>query len=93
MMLECCEQPHRHHSAIFEKYAERRFKEASTIVQEALEGGFRLPSYTLPARPDRKSYNEREYSAQFEQYSEENYVNLSHGEDGGHSSKALLIPV
>ncbi|KAI5461191.1 cyclin-like protein [Mariannaea sp. PMI_226] len=46
MMLECCDRPHLHHAAVFEKYAERRFKEASLLVQSALDQGFTLPGQT-----------------------------------------------
>lgn len=46
MMLECCDRPHLHHAAVFEKYAERRFKEASLLVQSALDAGFTLPGIT-----------------------------------------------
>ncbi|KAG5917471.1 hypothetical protein E4U53_004197 [Claviceps sorghi] len=52
-MIECCEHPHRHHSAVFEKYQEKRFKEASTIVQHALDAGFCLPHHATAVRPMR----------------------------------------
>lgn len=93
MMLECCEHPHRHHSAIFEKYAERRFKEASTIVQEALDAGFSLPLYTVPVRPDIRSPIEPEYATHFNEYNEECYGNLSLGDNGGHNCKAQPVLV
>ena len=50
MMIECCDQPRLHHAAIFEKYQDKRFKEASTIVQHALDAGFTLPNHAGPAR-------------------------------------------
>jgi G2/mitotic-specific cyclin 3/4 len=50
MMLECCEEPRLHHAAIFEKYAEKRFRCASTMVQETLDAGFALPQYPAPMR-------------------------------------------
>jgi len=50
MMLGCCEQPRLHHGAVFEKYAERRFKEASTIVQAALDAGFTMPRHETRVR-------------------------------------------
>lgn len=50
MMIECCEQPRLHHAAVFEKYAEKRFKEASTAVQLALDAGFTLPNHSMPVR-------------------------------------------
>ncbi|KAG6034009.1 hypothetical protein E4U41_006726 [Claviceps citrina] len=53
IMIECCEHPHRHHSAVFEKYQEKRFKEASTVVQHALDAGFSLPHHATAVRPMR----------------------------------------
>ncbi|ATY59522.1 G2 mitotic-specific cyclin (Clb3) [Cordyceps militaris] len=50
MLVECCEHPHRHHAAVYEKYSEKRFKEAATIVQHALDIGFTLPHHTTPMR-------------------------------------------
>ncbi|KHN94599.1 Cyclin B, G2/mitotic-specific [Metarhizium album ARSEF 1941] len=51
MMIECCEQPALHHSAVYEKYQEKRFKEVATIVQHALDAGFTLPHHSVPIRP------------------------------------------
>lgn len=45
-MLECCEDPQRHHLAIYEKYSDRRFKSASTFVEKEMKGGFQLPRPT-----------------------------------------------
>jgi hypothetical protein len=50
MMIECCEQPGLHHGAVFEKYQEKRFKEAATVVQHALDAGFTLPHHAAPVR-------------------------------------------
>lgn len=50
MMIECCERPRDHHTAVFEKYQEKRFKEASTVVQRALNAGFTLPHHNVPIR-------------------------------------------
>ncbi|KAH8805706.1 cyclin-like protein [Xylogone sp. PMI_703] len=43
LMLECCENPQKHHAAVFEKYEDRRYKRASTFVQTELRRGFTLP--------------------------------------------------
>lgn len=51
MMIECCVNPRLHHSAVFDKYSEKRFKEASTLVQRALDAGFTLPQHSMPVRP------------------------------------------
>ncbi|KAI2789564.1 G2/mitotic-specific cyclin-4 [Penicillium oxalicum] len=45
-MLECCEDPQRHHQAIYEKYSDRRFKRASTFVESEIRSGFQLPRPT-----------------------------------------------
>jgi len=42
-MLECCEDPHRHHAAVFEKYSDRKYKRAALFVQTELVKGFALP--------------------------------------------------
>lgn len=46
MMLGCCEDPEAHHCAIYKKYSEKRFKEASSVVQQELHNGFALPATT-----------------------------------------------
>jgi G2/mitotic-specific cyclin 3/4 len=46
-MLECCENPEKHHSAVFEKYSDRRYKRASHFVQGEMKRGFTLPSVQL----------------------------------------------
>lgn len=40
MILECCQTPRIHHSAVYEKYADRRFKKASIFVEEEIQKGF-----------------------------------------------------
>ncbi|RCI08607.1 hypothetical protein L249_4888, partial [Ophiocordyceps polyrhachis-furcata BCC 54312] len=50
MLIECCDRPRLHHSAVYEKYKDLRFKEASTLVQRALDAGFTLPLHVLPVR-------------------------------------------
>lgn len=42
-MLECSEQPQKHHSAVFEKYADKRYKRASLFVEAEIQKGFQLP--------------------------------------------------
>jgi len=43
-MLSCCEDPQKHHAAVFEKYGDKRFKRASFYVQSEMAKGFALPS-------------------------------------------------
>ncbi|KAF4987065.1 hypothetical protein FGRMN_10553 [Fusarium graminum] len=58
MMIECCDRPHMHHAAVFEKYTDRRYKSASLLVQEALDLGFTLPHQPTPVREDPDAYRE-----------------------------------
>lgn len=41
-MVECCENPQKHHSAIFEKYTDKRFKRASHFVENEMKRGFQI---------------------------------------------------
>ncbi|OJD20481.1 hypothetical protein ACJ73_08184 [Blastomyces percursus] len=43
LILECCEDPMKHHSAVYEKYSDRRFKRASTFVKGEMMKKFKLP--------------------------------------------------
>lgn len=43
MLLECCQNPQKHHPAIYEKYCDRRFKKSAVFVQVELAKGFVLP--------------------------------------------------
>ncbi|OQD90625.1 hypothetical protein PENANT_c001G06803 [Penicillium antarcticum] len=52
-MLDCCENPRRHHAAIFEKYSDRRFKRASVFVEAELAHEFALPEISSLSNPDR----------------------------------------
>lgn len=45
-MLECCEDPQKHHSAVFDKYVDKRYKRASTFVAGEMQKGFQLPITT-----------------------------------------------
>ncbi|KAF2643991.1 hypothetical protein P280DRAFT_222837 [Massarina eburnea CBS 473.64] len=43
VMVECCESPQKHHSAVYEKYCDKRYKRASVFVETELAKGFQLP--------------------------------------------------
>lgn len=53
MMLECCENPQKHHGAVYEKYSDRRYKRASFFTQSELQKGFTLPPmhFSRPSLP------------------------------------------
>ncbi|KAK5698636.1 B-type cyclin [Elasticomyces elasticus] len=42
-VLECCEEPQKHHAAVFDKYMDKRYKRASTFVAGEIQKGFTLP--------------------------------------------------
>ncbi|KAI8952474.1 cyclin-like protein [Xylaria longipes] len=44
MLLDCCRHARKHHSAVFEKYSDKRYRQASTYVEEAII----VRGYTLP---------------------------------------------
>ncbi|KAI9745668.1 MAG: hypothetical protein M1818_001202 [Claussenomyces sp. TS43310] len=44
MIMECCQNPQKHHSAVYEKYSDRRYKCASVFVKTEMERGFTLPT-------------------------------------------------
>ncbi|KAL2075148.1 hypothetical protein VTL71DRAFT_90 [Oculimacula yallundae] len=61
MMLECCENPLKHHAAVFEKYSDRRYKRASQFVQAEMVKGFRLPAmYSRPSLNSRQDFEGRD---------------------------------
>ena len=41
-MAECCENPQKHHCAIFDKYTDKRFKRASQFVENEMKRGFQV---------------------------------------------------
>ncbi|MCJ1394852.1 hypothetical protein MMC18_008891 [Xylographa bjoerkii] len=42
LMFECCENPLKHHSAIYDKYLDKRYKKASQFVENELRRGFQV---------------------------------------------------
>jgi G2/mitotic-specific cyclin 3/4 len=71
IMMECCENPLKHHAAVYEKYTDRRYKRASVFVSEQIGKGFLLPGLatrsSLPSTDSiapHASYENRESSSQ-----------------------------
>ncbi|RHZ67096.1 hypothetical protein CDV55_105334 [Aspergillus turcosus] len=59
LILECCEIPRKHHSAIFEKYTDKRFKRASLFAEAEIKKGFCLPEVSREATSnERNPHNE-----------------------------------
>jgi hypothetical protein len=54
-ILDCCDHPQKHHAAIYEKYADKRFKRASYFVENELAKGFTLPDVPRTQAVYRKS--------------------------------------
>ena len=42
LILECCEDPHRHHQAVYNKYCDKRYKRAAVFVEDEVSKGFTL---------------------------------------------------
>ncbi|KAH7041972.1 cyclin-like protein [Macrophomina phaseolina] len=45
VILECSEHPQKHHIAVFEKYADKRYKRASLFVEAEIRKGFQLAQH------------------------------------------------
>ncbi|KAJ9613470.1 B-type cyclin [Cladophialophora chaetospira] len=48
LLLECCEDPRKHHNAVFDKYCDKRYKRASAFVETEVQRGFQLPDPAAP---------------------------------------------
>ena len=46
LLLECCEEPRKHHAAVYNKYCDKRFKRAAAFVEGEVQRGFRLADPT-----------------------------------------------
>lgn len=44
LLIECCEDPRKHHAAVYNKYCDKRFKRAAAFVEAELARGFQLAS-------------------------------------------------
>lgn len=63
LMLDCCDDPQKHHGAIYDKYADKRYKRASQFVQSELNKGFQAmdivsnpPAVCASIREDKSIY-------------------------------------
>ena len=50
LILECCDNPRKHHAAVFEKYSDKRYKHAAAFVETEIQRGFRLPRLQTPKK-------------------------------------------
>ena len=51
LIVDCCENPLKHHSAVYDKYCDKRFKRASLFVESEMKKGFQLPSVAKESTP------------------------------------------
>ncbi|KIW98116.1 uncharacterized protein Z519_01700 [Cladophialophora bantiana CBS 173.52] len=49
LLLECCEDPRKHHNAVFNKYCDKRYKRASAFVETEIQRGFNLEDAVAPS--------------------------------------------
>ena len=62
MMLDCCRIARKHHAAVFEKYADRKYKRVSIFVEGQVQKGFTLPFQTTTRQRLSYSYWEEDVS-------------------------------
>lgn len=51
MIFECLVAPEKHHAAVYDKYADKRYKRASQFVQGKMQQGFVIPPVERYYRP------------------------------------------
>lgn len=59
LLLECCEDPRKHHAAVYNKYCDKRYKRASAFVEVEIGKNFTLPNISAPkpvAQPSLVTY-------------------------------------
>ncbi|OCK78897.1 hypothetical protein K432DRAFT_394385 [Lepidopterella palustris CBS 459.81] len=52
VMFECCENPSKHHAAVYDKYADKRYRQASLFVECEISNGFELPLMCRESLPN-----------------------------------------
>ncbi|KAK3903324.1 cyclin-like protein [Staphylotrichum tortipilum] len=57
MLFECCQNPRKHHGAVYDKYATPKYKHSSTYIEERMQSGVTLARlYAGAALPDNSSF-------------------------------------
>lgn len=51
LLLDCCDDPRKHHAAVFNKYCDKRYKRAAAFVETEIQRGFVLPEPQRQAMP------------------------------------------
>lgn len=66
MMYECCQDPRKHHNAVFDKYASSKYKHASTFVEGKMASGLTLSElYAVGVRPSSSSLSDDEIDSPY----------------------------
>ncbi|GKZ17911.1 hypothetical protein AbraIFM66951_006930 [Aspergillus brasiliensis] len=63
LMVECCENPRKHHGSIYEKFSDKRYKRASLFVENEMRKGF-----IIPEQARESSYSDRNASVESTHY-------------------------
>ncbi|ORY09961.1 cyclin-like protein [Clohesyomyces aquaticus] len=50
-ILDCCDNPQKHHQAVYDKYTDKRYKRASNFVETEISKGFQLPFASRESLP------------------------------------------
>jgi hypothetical protein len=67
-IFECCLTPRKHHAAVFNKYANAKYKRASTYVEVEISNGFVLPFSSNPTHSLRFPDHNKAGLANYEAY-------------------------
>lgn len=51
LMIECCEDARKHHSAVFDKYTDKRYKRASYFAESEMKQGFQVSDVASNGAP------------------------------------------
>lgn len=52
LLVECCENPQKHHGAVYEKYSDKRYKRASVFAANEVKKGFLQLDYAANLTSD-----------------------------------------
>ncbi|KAL9607612.1 MAG: hypothetical protein Q9167_007490 [Letrouitia subvulpina] len=61
LIVECCEDPRKHHCAIYDKYADKRFKRASLFAEAEMRKGFQVMDVMTNSMGGYQPYDEQQF--------------------------------
>ena len=62
LLLECCEDPRKHHQAVFNKYCDKRYKRAAAFVETEIQRGFVLRDVVPAKVPVQNTHQAYQYA-------------------------------